>query len=1061
MSDFLFARGSRAAEAKLVAAVQEEAAAARAETALLASPVLVVVPSRELRDHLAIRLAHAGATLGVEVLSLHALALRLHRAAGKQPESHSAQVEVLARRAAKDQPALCARLDDLQDGMGLAASSIRDLLSARVGVSDMPIVAAAHATAAGMREAGVARPGDLQEAASEWVSSHLDARSVLIHGFADATGQAICLLRALLAHGARIVIDLPSDPSQPELLDRGQEFVAEFVQRLGGALPEVETELPPPPIWSQSHAAGIEDEVREAAQQVHRWLAEGVPSEEIGIVARNLTPYAASVRRWFRELGVPFRGGGAAPASLYPTHRRMQAALAVLRAGEDCPVDRWLDAVVESSRGGAIDPQRIADFRLAFRALGLGRLGQVARFDAAAVLGGQKSFILPVRRGLLATVGVNEEESSDTSDGSGELAVTQPPLVFEEQYRSHSRSIPAGSFIQVFGAAHGLMRALHDWPARAGLSEHAARAGKIFKSEFGWRTDDFDKEDNWHDLVHGLGEVDLGTCMRGEYLLMLEREAQKFGARALGGASGVAVLDLTQARARTFQRVLVLGLNRGVFPRVVQSDPILNDRARAALRSQGIADDLQLAERGHAEERYLFAQLCSSAEQVHLSWLRADEEGKEQPASPFLQRLWLSPHCPLEEKEASAVPRLRSDLLAREGQLCTGAEWLTLAGLLGDRMAWRALLPAVLPGAPVVAASRASILDEYEPDLSSKEGRQRAAEFGPWSGMLPEGLPDASALFVTRLERFAACGWRSFLEQSLRLESAPDPLADLPDIDAALLGRAVHRALETLLVGPEEARGKSRKVGRPVGSEVKEHLIEAARAEARTVYLHSPGLIQALADRAEFFVLRALDIEFASRDVLHVQGCEVRGELDLKLPDGSIRQLSFLADREDRGSDGDSIYTDYKTSRPPWKQKKVEDRAKKLAESVLRGERLQVAAYAASSEGATGRYLFLRPRAGVADAAYQVELAQCARTVEAFRNVGGELMAAREAGLAFARMEKPDGSRPMACDWCEVSEACLRHDSGARRRLVQSLDKSDGLVFDLWSMPERKWEGEV
>ena len=1057
MSNFLYAHGARAAEAALVAAVQEEVAAARANPALLARPTLVVVPSRELRDHLAIRLAQAGATLGVEVLSLHALALRLHRAAGEQPESHSAQVEVLARRAAEQQPELRARLDGLQDGMGLAASSIRDLLSARVGASGMPIVAAAHATAAAMREAGVARPGDLQEAAAAWITQHLEARSVCIHGFADATAQAATLLRALMAHGAKIVIDVPPDPADARQLDRGRSYVADFVQRLGGALPAFDQDATQSPQWSQSNAAGVEDEVREAAQQVRRWLDEGVPIEEIGVVMRTLSPYAVAVRRWFGELGVPFRGG-LAPASLYPIHRRMQAALAVLREGEDCPVDRWLDAVAEGSRGGAIDPQRVADLRLAFRALGLGRLGQVARFDAASALGDRKAFPLPIRRGLIESAESQEGETSDAGDALDELAIAQPQLAFEQQYRAHRRSIPAGAFIQAFGAASALVRALRDWPGRASLAEHAARAEKLLKTEFGWRAEAFDQEDNWLDLVLALGEIDLGSCSRGEYLLMLDREARQFGARSLGGASGVAILDLTQARARSFQRVIVLGMNRGVFPRVVQADPILHDRARAALRAEGVAPELQLSERGHAEERYLFAQLCSAAERVHLSWLRADEDGKEQPPSPFLQRLWLNPCCSLEEEHAVAVPRLRAELLGRDHQWRTGTEWLTLAGLRGERASWRALLPTVLPGSAALAEARANLLDEYEPDLRSAEGRKRADEFGPWSGLLPESLADSSALFVTRLERFAACGWQSFLGQSLHLEAAPDPLADLPDLDAALLGSTVHRALETLLAGPPEAQGQSRKVGRPTETTMREHVAAAARAVAYAEELRVPGLIAALALRAEVFVQRALDVEFAATDSLHIQGCEVRGELELKLPDGGVRRLSFLADRADRGEQDAPIYTDYKTSRPPWTQKGAAKRAEKLAEAVLRGERLQVAAYAASTEGASGRYLFLRPRSGAVDEAYQASLPHDAPAIDAFRTVGGELIAARESGMAFARMEKPDGSRPQACDWCELSEACLRHDSSARRRLVENLDQSDGLLFDVWSMPERKWE---
>lgn len=1087
MTNFLFARGAQAAESALLEAVREQVEAARREPKKLAQPVYVVVPSRELRDHLAIRLAHASATLGVEVLSLHALALRLHRDAGAQPESRSALVEVFARRAAELQPELRERLDGLQDGMGLAASSVRDLLSARVIDGSLPIVRAAKQTAQAMREHQVQRPGDLQESAAEHVAKHLHARALLVHGFADATGQAMCLLRALKQAGAQFVIDLPPDPADAGRFDRGVGFVADFVRGLGGALPG-ESSVPTAneaPRMQQFHAAGTEDEVREVAHRVRDLLAQGIRADEIGVVVRSMPAYATAVRRSFIDFAVPFRGGQA-PASLFPIHRRMQAALAVLREQLDCPVDRWLDALAEGKRdrGAGLDPDRVADLRLAFRALGLGRLGQVASFDEAAALRDRPAFPLPIRRGLIETQ-PSESDQADALDHADELAAdapTQSSLPFEQQYRAHRRSIPAGAFIAAFGAARALRRSLHDWPQEASLAEHALFVERLLKSEFGWRSQGLDAEENWLDLVRGLGEVDLGPCKRSEFLLMLEREARNFGARSLGGSAGVSVLDLTQARARTFSHLFVLGVNRGVLPRVIQSDPVFPDRERASLRQSGQAPDLHLAERGHQEERYLFAQLCSATSDLTLSWQRADEDGKEQPPSPFLQRLWLSPQCELEEDRADAVPRLRLELLAAPHRLRTANELLIWAGLHGDRAVWRTLLPAVLADAAqrVHAAeimdakggdstqtwnhqlgrARAAILDEYEPDLRTAEGRQRASQLSPWSGLLPQSLAGGEVVAVTRLERFASCAWQAFLGQHLHLEAAPDPLAELPDLDAAILGSTVHKALETLFGGQSELRKRAQKVAEPPPASVVEHVQAAAQETAHENELRMPGLIQALAQRAQPFVERALQLEFADSSTLAVLGCEVRQEIELKLPDGSVRRLSFLADRADADADGAPVFTDYKTARPAWQQA-AKTRAKKLAEAVLRGERLQVAAYAAAIDGASGRYLFLRSKPGTPREAYVAMLHHESPAIEAFREVGGQLMAAREAGFAFPRMEKPDGSPGRACDWCELSDACLRHDSGARRRLVQGLDASeDELLHEMWQLPARKLEEE-
>jgi len=56
------------------------------------------------------------------------------------------------------------------------------------------------------------------------------------------------------------------------------------------------------------------------------------------------------------------------------------------------------------------------------------------------------------------------------------------------------------------------------------------------------------------------------------------------GARPLGGAGGgVALLTVTEARALSFDRLLVLGLARDRFPRRIRTDPFLPDALRAAL----------------------------------------------------------------------------------------------------------------------------------------------------------------------------------------------------------------------------------------------------------------------------------------------------------------------------------------------------------------------------------------------------------------------------------------------------------------------------------------------
>ena len=67
---------------------------------------------------------------------------------------------------------------------------------------------------------------------------------------------------------------------------------------------------------------------------------------------------------------------------------------------------------------------------------------------------------------------------------------------------------------------------------------------------------------------------------------------------------------MTEARARTFDHLFLIGLNRDVFPRSMREDPLLPDDLRRIL--QRVLPDVPIKRAGFDEERYLFAQLLSA-----------------------------------------------------------------------------------------------------------------------------------------------------------------------------------------------------------------------------------------------------------------------------------------------------------------------------------------------------------------------------------------------------------------------------------------------------------------
>jgi len=1047
-------RGARQAEQLLCEQLLAEMTQIREQPALLKQPVWVLVPSRELRDHLVGVLATAGCALGVEVLSLHAAAIRLHQAKGVRAQSHSLPVELLARRAAEKQAVLRAQLGALQDGMGLAASAIRDVLSARAEAGEHPVQLAAQQVRERMSQLELSRPGDLQEAAADFVTDCNPARAVWVYGFADATGQACQLLRAFLNHGARLVLDLPVDPAAPAQEDRGAAFARRFAQRLGFDAAQLEgfASIDAPALasqWRQFHASGAEDEVRAVAQEIRRQLDSGVQADQIGVVVRQFEPYAVSFRRWFTELGIPFRSK-LAPAALFPAHRRLRAALDVLRLGSQCPIDRWLDA----SPLGRVQ-ERLHDLRLVFRSLSLARLGQAASFDEGRALAGEQRFQLPIRSGLVdVAIGSDSDEAEEQSF-----------LPFDTEQRARSRSIPAGPLLAAFGAIRSLLRELREWPKEQSVAQHAASAQQWIQKTLAWRSESLADEDDWLACLQEVARSDIGPVSRTEFLMLLDRQATEFGARTLGGQSGVAVLDVTQARARSFEQLFILGMNRGVFPRTVRQDPILPDRQRRKLIAGG-ASDLALAEFGHEEERYLFAQLCGAADSICLSWQRSDAAGKELPPSPFMQRLWLSDLPGRGESAVARVPRLREQLYAQRDDLRAGFEWLSYFGLLGDLPAWNSVLPHVLQrgvlgtSESLVAAAVAARVANLRAVEAPRPDPEQALVRSPWSGQLAQSLAQAEGSFVTALEAYAACPWQSFLARRLGVEAPPDPMAQLPEIDAALVGSTVHAALESLVAAGKTLGGEARRVAQPDPAAIGAATVRAATEVAEGAQIYMVGLQSVLAERARPFVEKAIDWEFRDHQSIDVLACEVRHELSVDLPSGGKRRVRFIADRVDQTDEG-WVFTDYKTSKPLSSAAKLATRMKHLHQKIVQGSKLQAGAYAASAPGAIGRYLFLKSKAAHLDesADLQLDSEANAAALQSFHQTAGKILQSQEAGIAFARFELSGGASNPACQYCDLADACHRFDSSMRRAQVsQHQLEVDATTLELWALSDAKVE---
>jgi superfamily I DNA/RNA helicase len=1051
-------RGAIAAEAHLLEELCGLARAGSADPRSLRSPVLVIVASRSLREHLSARLVErcGRAIAGISIRTLGGLVASILARAGEPAESDDALFPALIRQLAREEASLRESFDGLNRGYAPVVGEVTDLLDAGLESTHAdaaieligeagrgPLAKRAEAVVRVAARAseqlgvlGISHLSSRVRRACELLDADpehsLPARAVFVFGFADATGLQMDLIETLLRRcGACVYLDHPADPADPARSDPGVAFSDRFSARMRGAVGVEASDLSESPSPGEVHllrAPGSDAEVRGVANRIRVQIDAGVAPERIAVVARNLDLYRCALRVQFSRLGIPFSGVDPPEVVTAAVRRRLLTLQSLLRAGPRAPVDPWLDLLYALPSSGhsslVLGTAERSDLRAAFHALGVARLVNAARFEASSDLSPSR---LP-RRGLSTSVG----------------GVPEAPR----------RELPPGHLAAAISAARELSGHLEKWPDRARLSSHLEALRKLATEHLRWRTDDSDLEAFFsicNATANGEFELD-----REDFQLYFDRRAEKILAPPIGGkGGGVAVLSVEQARSRTFDRLFLIGLSREIFPRTIGESPLLPDRLRRSLRA--LLPDLPVKREGYDEERYLFAQLLSSSPNVVASYSTVDEGGRTRPASPLLERLRSS--SPVD------LPGFwQSDERADPRPLRPAHEHAQIAGLSGERAQFARVLRVAVDeqvesdpdackyfGAPDVedrTAARLVALEEWDPSGN------RRFELGPYYGFVGSiaeaADPRRAPLYVTRIENIAKCPWQTFVNQLLRIEPLPDALAELPDADAMIIGNLVHRTLQKI-VSEHCSNGEETldevllrdpiSISWPDGDQLQELLKRETRALLRAEGIATPGFERVLIDQARRCVetARGLDWPDGASDV-GVLGVEVEGVIAVNDCSGAQREVRFRADRVDRMPAGLRLI-DYKTGKAVVEQKTESARRKNLIKGISRGFTLQAAAYALSGPqlennlSAEGRYLYVGvntpEHARVAD----VDSSEDDST-EAFTRAVQIAIEAWDRGSFTPRLiDSLDGKEPRRCERCSVKEACLRGDSGSRYRI--------------------------
>ncbi|MGB5752801.1 MAG: PD-(D/E)XK nuclease family protein [Thermoanaerobaculia bacterium] len=1054
---------------------------------ILTQPILIVVPSKSLRLHLLDRITdhRGGASAGIQCLTLHAAAMDIACRVAPLEAPRADLLPMLARRFASREPSLRRSLGHLHDSYASVLPPVEDLLEAgfdpalgealeevlekegpeRASNEEVEraraLIRVASCCAETLSQEGAPRVPDLLRHATDQIRRDpdcLQAGTVMIYGFADATGLATDLIQVLLEkHAATIYLDQPADPANLSQADEGAEFGRRFTERIALATfpSEAAPTHHPPASIEMARALGGQAEIRHIANRIRQLLDDGARPEGIGVVARQLDSYVSVLRTHFWRQGVPFSAIGAV-GPLTESGRRVRAVLDLLKQGRMAPIERWLDA------SPAWTDSLEFDLRLALYGFGAARVEEAADLDLEGGAEG-RNFPLPVRAGL-------------TASGDGEDAA--------EQTIEH-RSIPGVVLVQARDEALRLCKRLDKWQQVEQLEGHLTLLRAFLLEDLQWPADG----DLAHHLIRPLERLreqtraDLPLAF-DEMVRWLETAWSEIGRDSLGGrGSGVQVLDVTEARGRTFEHLFVIGLNRGAFPRQVREDPLLPDFLRQLLSREGygVLPDLARKLSGFAEERFLFAQLLASSPLVALSWQVVDDDGQALSVSPLVERMrwseaamdrqeWREPPTvpPLFklsreiDSESPKVPRLAYEHAVHAAMSGPRTE---LGGFLSVAITesvetpfdWKSI--ASEADVPTVsdpdrwATARIRLLDEMDPIRGDSEGERTFGRLGPFLGFVgpildEQDLRSGRRLFVTALEGLAACSWQTFLSRLLRLEALPDPLEILPGISPVLVGDVVHRCLERLVGAQLPTRAAELETARtvnpqsvtwPANHELDRLLEKQAELVARRHGIGMRGFPKMLARVARPYLDCAHEMDWASQTGIPVAAVEVEGQLPLRLANGSEHVLFFRADRLDVDDGGERL-VDYKTGKNDISSARTAaTRQKNLIRRIRAGKSLQAVAYAqaASSQSSSGRYLFLKPDLDGPDEARDIGIESGNEEARlAFQRAASGLLEAWNQGSFLPRLVEADrDSAPRRCGFCQVAEACLRYDSGARGRL--------------------------
>jgi ATP-dependent helicase/DNAse subunit B len=683
-----------------------------------------------------------------------------------------------------------------------------------------------------------------------------DATMIVVDGFTDFTRPQFEILQELSRRTEQLVVSLPVEPpsGRDDLFAKTQDTLARF-RRLFGEVP-LETAARSPKRWSRPALAHLERELFKSPRQrtiaedgegieilggagsvgefeavarhIKRLLVEGDPSgageppqqvdpQDVVVVMRSVSSAAPLLREMFTRFGIPLAlatGHGLNEA------RGLTFLVSLLQlVNEDWPF-RVLLSVVTSNYfrptwlEGDLSQAVVATERI---------IRLLQRPDE------REPLLREIQR--LTETEPKLDEDPDDPDQKRQWERLRERVEMAQQAQRLLSGLAAaldrlptratksqwGEALQRLATETGLVTALEQGGSQPAMdattSERAtASEGNIAAPQLSGASDEannnldaqgVDETAAWQhflDLLAGADRLsrnagrteprldcaellhDLGDLLSREEIPRLADETGR-----------VRIVSAPLARGMEIPYLYFASLGERSFPSSERSDRIYTESELRRLARAGLP--LVLRAQRQQEEMLLFYEVaCRAQRRLVLSYPAFDEQAQPLLASPYVDevRELFSPGA----LRMDCDPDLRPAASRRgEASFTDYRRQSVLAALHEDRHLAQRILQSPISGVP---------LENIRAALQTIHQRQQRDEFGPFEGMFfsPAALAELNRRFPpdmawspSRLEQYASCPWKFFVEHILKL-SVPKELS--LGTDSLVRGSVLHDVMAAL-----------------------------------------------------------------------------------------------------------------------------------------------------------------------------------------------------------------------------------------------------------------------